>query len=105
MKREGDRKTATIERASIVVSTIHPRLPSSRNHVWRICSWLCRQPGEGQLFTGAEMAAKDVDCVLFYDEEMGVRPFLCSDFPINNWNSFLVSIRTDLHSGEAGLSH
>ncbi|KAF9643555.1 hypothetical protein BDM02DRAFT_1413159 [Thelephora ganbajun] len=46
VKKEGDRKTATIERASIV-------------------------PREGQLFTGAEIAAKDVECVLVYDEELG----------------------------------
>lgn len=46
VKREGDGKTATIERASTV-------------------------PGEGQLFTGTENAAKDVDCVLIYDEEFG----------------------------------
>ncbi|KAF9779568.1 hypothetical protein BJ322DRAFT_364622 [Thelephora terrestris] len=46
IKKDGDRKTATIERASTV-------------------------PGEGQLFTGTEAAANDVDCVLMYDEDTG----------------------------------
>lgn len=78
---------ATIERASTVVSPIiypHERSPASiSDSLWRICLRPYRQPGEGQLFTGAEITAKDVDCVLVYDEELGVRPSLCSELPIN----------------------
>lgn len=38
----------------------------------------------GHVFQGTETNAKEWDCILIYDEELGVSQFLCSYFIIIN---------------------
>ena len=102
VKREGERKKATVERASTAVSRLILRT-STASACGTFTYGLCQQPGEGQLFTGTEAPAKDMDCVLVYDEDLGVcvALFLVPDRWLKHVTCFR---RADLHFREARLS-
>ena len=84
-----------VERASVQVCASFPRTMFRRVNAQIITASLT-QSDEVHTFRGKEEPAKDVECVLIYDEETGVRA-ATSRLTLPNSNRYLPCLTRPLH--------